>query len=136
MKRRWSLLGVALALQIACAGHAWPQAGYPAKPVRWVVPWPPGGGADTLTRLLSPKLSESLGQQIIVDNRGGAAGNIGAAADALEKGLATALKLVINFLARFLRLDGITAKIRAAINKLRDKVERCWTGWSSGSWPK
>jgi hypothetical protein len=53
-----------------------------------------------------------------------AAGNIGAAADALEKGLATALKLVINFLARFLRLDGITAKIRAAIEKLRDKVDK------------
>jgi hypothetical protein len=51
-----------------------------------------------------------------------AAGNIGAAADALEKGLATALKLVINFLVRFLRLDGITAKIRAAIQKLRDRV--------------
>jgi hypothetical protein len=53
-----------------------------------------------------------------------AAGNIGAAADALEKGLATALKLVINFLVRFLRLDGITAKIRAAIQKLRDKVDK------------
>src|SRR4029453_17847188 len=53
-----------------------------------------------------------------------AAGNIGAAADALEKGLATALKLVINFLAKFLRLDGITAKIRAAIQKLRDKVDK------------
>jgi tripartite-type tricarboxylate transporter receptor subunit TctC len=78
MKRRWSLLGAALALLTGCAGHAWSQAGYPAKPVRWVVPWPPGGGADTLTRLLSPRLSESLGQQIIVDNRGGAAGNIGA----------------------------------------------------------
>ena len=53
-----------------------------------------------------------------------AAGNIGAAAAALEKGLATALKLVINFLAKFLRLDGITAKIRAAIQKLRDKVDK------------
>src|SRR6266571_6856083 len=52
-----------------------------------------------------------------------AAGNIGAAAAALEKGLATALKLVINFLAKFLRLDGITAKIRNAIEKLRAKVD-------------
>ncbi len=52
-----------------------------------------------------------------------AAGNIGAAADALEKGLATGLTLVINFLARFLHLDGITAKIRAAIQKLRAKVD-------------
>jgi Domain of unknown function (DUF4157) len=52
-----------------------------------------------------------------------ATGNIGAAAEALEKGLARALLLVINFLVRFLHLDGITAKIRAAIEKLRDKVD-------------
>jgi hypothetical protein len=51
------------------------------------------------------------------------AGNIGAAADALESGLATGLKLVINFLARLLHLDGITAKIRGAIQKLRAKVD-------------
>ena len=76
--RNRPLLLLALAVQAMCAAPAWSQAGYPAKPVRWVVPWPPGGGADTLTRLLSPRLSEALGQQIIVDNRGGAAGNIGA----------------------------------------------------------
>jgi hypothetical protein len=52
-----------------------------------------------------------------------AAGNIGAAADALEKGLARALLLAVNFLVRFLHLDGITSKIRAAIEKLRDKVD-------------
>jgi hypothetical protein len=52
-----------------------------------------------------------------------AAGNIDAAADALEKGLARALLLAVNFLVRFLRLDSITAKIRAAIDKLRGKVD-------------
>lgn len=52
-----------------------------------------------------------------------AAGNIAAAADALEQGLARALSLVIHFLVRFLRLGGITAKIRASIQKLRDKVD-------------
>jgi tripartite-type tricarboxylate transporter receptor subunit TctC len=57
---------------------AWAQSGYPSKPVRLIVPWPPGGGADVLTRMLSPKLSEALAQQIVIDNRGGAAGNIGA----------------------------------------------------------
>src|SRR5262245_35223472 len=51
---------------------------YPAKAIRWIVPWPPGGGADVLSRMLSPHLSEALKQQIIIDNRGGAAGNIGA----------------------------------------------------------
>lgn len=71
-------LMAAITLCTLAVGAAWSQSGYPAKPVRWIVPWPPGGGADTLTRILSPKLSEALGQQIIVDNRGGAAGNIGA----------------------------------------------------------
>src|SRR6185369_6045607 len=51
-----------------------------------------------------------------------AAGNIGAAADAMEKGLARGLSLVINFLAALLRLSGITNKIRDAIQKIRDKV--------------
>ena len=51
---------------------------WPAKPIRWIVAFPPGGGADVLSRMLSPKISEALGQQIIIDNRGGAGGNIGA----------------------------------------------------------
>src|SRR5919199_189184 len=65
-------------LLCALCGTAWSQTSYPVKPIRLIVPWPPGGGADVLSRMLSPKLSEALGQQIIVDNRGGAAGNIGA----------------------------------------------------------
>ena len=51
---------------------------YPAKPVRFIVPWPPGGGADTISRMMTPRLSEALGQQVVIDNRVGAAGNIGA----------------------------------------------------------
>ncbi|MCX7200556.1 MAG: tripartite tricarboxylate transporter substrate binding protein [Proteobacteria bacterium] len=54
------------------------QGGYPDKQVRWIVPWPPGSGADVLSRMLSPHLAEALKQQVIIDNRGGAAGNIGA----------------------------------------------------------
>jgi len=60
-----------------CAASAFAQ-GYPNKLIRLIVPWPPGGGADVLSRILSPSLSENLGQQIVIDNRGGAAGNIGA----------------------------------------------------------
>jgi len=59
------------------AGAAFAQ-NYPNKTIRFIVPWPPGGGADELSRIVSPKLAETLGQQIIIDNRGGAAGNIGA----------------------------------------------------------
>ena len=64
-------------LLAACAAGAWAQA-YPGKTVRWIVPWPPGGGADVLSRIVSPKLAEAFGQQVVIDNRGGAAGNIGA----------------------------------------------------------
>ncbi|MBI4207283.1 MAG: tripartite tricarboxylate transporter substrate binding protein [Betaproteobacteria bacterium] len=50
---------------------------YPAKPVRLVLPYPPGGGSDTIARPLAQRLTEFMGQQVIVDNRGGAGGNIG-----------------------------------------------------------
>ena len=55
---------------------------YPSKPVRLIVPYPPGGGNDTLARLFGAKLTEAWGQQIVVDNRGGASGNIGVEAAA------------------------------------------------------
>ena len=76
--RLWAAAICALITGLGCVTPAWSQTGYPNKPVRLIVPWPPGGGADVLSRMLSPKLSEALGQQIIIDNRGGAAGNIGA----------------------------------------------------------
>lgn len=50
---------------------------YPNRPVRIIVPWTPGGGVDITARLISPKLSEGLGQPIIIDNRPGASGTIG-----------------------------------------------------------
>jgi len=50
---------------------------YPSKPIRVIVPYPPGGTSDILTRLIGAKLTESWGQQVIADNRSGASGNIG-----------------------------------------------------------
>jgi len=61
------------------AGTAVAQAEWPARPVKVIVPYPAGGGADTVSRILFAKLSEALGQQFVIDNRGGAGGTIGAA---------------------------------------------------------
>jgi tripartite-type tricarboxylate transporter receptor subunit TctC len=63
---------------IAPARFAAAQAGsYPVKPIRWIVPFAPGGSVDTLARLAGAELSKSLGQQVVIDNRTGASGNIG-----------------------------------------------------------
>jgi tripartite-type tricarboxylate transporter receptor subunit TctC len=51
---------------------------YPNRPIHWIVPWPPGGGADVVARMVSSPVSESLGQPILIDNKPGAGGNIGA----------------------------------------------------------
>jgi tripartite-type tricarboxylate transporter receptor subunit TctC len=66
---------IGLACLFAAAGWAQP---YPSKPVRYLVPMSPGSGADTIGRIFAGGLAQALGQQVIVDNRTGAAGNIGA----------------------------------------------------------
>ena len=79
VNRRTVRAGLALAASLAglSAMPAWGQANYPQRPVRMVVPFAPGGASDFVGRILQAKMSDELGQQLVIDNRTGAAGNIG-----------------------------------------------------------
>jgi tripartite-type tricarboxylate transporter receptor subunit TctC len=104
MKRRKIIFAVAIAAT-ACAGDlaisqtaprtsSTGPAGYPAKPIRMIVPFPAGGATDILARALSQKLGEKMGQTVIVDNRPGAGGTIGA--DAVSKAPADGYTLLLT----------------------------------------
>jgi tripartite-type tricarboxylate transporter receptor subunit TctC len=72
--RTLAALSVGLLLSAAAAAQTWPQ-----RPVRFIVPFPPGGATDISARLLSQKLTDMWGQSVVIENRGGAGGGVGAA---------------------------------------------------------
>ena len=90
MKR--SVLFLAAILMPAASGVL--AQHYPTKPVRVVIPWPPGGSNDVVGRIALQKVAESLGQQFVIDNRAGAAGSIGA--DVVAKAPADGYTLMVN----------------------------------------
>src|SRR5581483_753415 len=73
--RRASTIAICAAMLAVLGGTA--QAAYPERPITLIVPFAPGGPTALIARILSLALSKSLGQTVVVDNRGGAAGNIG-----------------------------------------------------------
>jgi tripartite-type tricarboxylate transporter receptor subunit TctC len=102
IRRQWRGLGAGLALAaLAAASPAMAQT-FPEKPIRFVIPSPPGGGTDTLSRLIANKLTETLKWQILPDNRPGAGGNLGmdiaakAAPDGYTIALGESANLTIN----------------------------------------
>lgn len=78
--RRLAGIAAALSFALPVAPLAHAQAAYPSKPITMIVPFPPGGPTDLVARVLAQTMGGQMGQQIIVDNRGGANGNIGSAA--------------------------------------------------------
>jgi tripartite-type tricarboxylate transporter receptor subunit TctC len=96
MKARWML---ALAMLVAASAVA---QNFPTRPMRMIVPFPAGGGSDAVGRIIGQKLSERLGQQIVVDNRAGAGGSIGTEAavratpDGYTMVLASTSEIAIN----------------------------------------
>src|SRR2546430_9576353 len=84
---------VALTFVLAALGSAGAQS-YPTKPIRVIVPFAAGGAVDVLARLVSAKMSESVGQPVIIENRAGAAGNV--AADAVAKSPADGYTILQN----------------------------------------
>ncbi len=96
-KRRTALAALLAALP---AGRAFAQAAYPDKPIRLVVPFAPGGNADLTGRLFAEALGKRLGQQVVVENRGGAGGAIGA--EAVAKSAPDGYSLVLGSTGTFL----------------------------------
>src|SRR2546429_7213791 len=78
---KWAMIALVQAYALCAAAPALSQQ-YPARPIRFIVPFPPGGTVDITARIMQPTLSEGLGQPIVIDNRGGAGGAVGTEAAA------------------------------------------------------
>lgn len=103
------------ALACGCAQPAWAQS-YPSKPVRLISPYPPGGGTDATARIVAQALGDQMGQQVIVDSRGGASGRIGT--ELAAKAAPDGYTLVLGNVAPLAILPG--SGLRLTYDPLRD----------------
>jgi len=84
------------AAAFVAAGAAWGQDGFPSKPIRMISPFPAGGSVDLVARMIAAKLPEFIGQQVVVENRSGASGNIGT--EAVARAAPDGYTLLVNTL--------------------------------------
>src|SRR3989440_6760858 len=116
MKRKFALWA-ALALAL-CPGPSLAQSSYPNRPLKIIVPFAPGGASDFVGRIIQPRLSELLGQPIVIENRGGAAGTIGmeVAARSAPDGYT---RLLAHLRSTAINPGGVT---NLSINNLKDFI--------------
>ena len=105
----YGIICAALACAVAPAGAQPLSPAYPVKPVRLVVPYVPGGGTDLIARALAQKLGENLGQTVIVDNRGGAGGNLGM--EYVAKSAPDGYTILLGLTAQFAVNPGLYPKL-------------------------
>src|SRR5947209_17678016 len=91
---------------------------YPTKPIRMIIPFAPGGASDFVGRIMQPKMNELLGQPIVVENRAGAAGNIGA--EAAAKSAPDGYTIFLGNVGSIAINPGVYPKL--SINPLRDLI--------------
>lgn len=100
MSKRRTLIAVGAAVCALASGAALAQSdAYPSKPIKWIVPFPPGGAMDNIARTLGEHMGRKLGQPFVVENRAGAGGNIGADAVAKAKPDGYTMMIVANGMA-------------------------------------
>ena len=119
LRIRWVLVALGLlAFSLPAARAADPAGDFPNRPIRWIIPFPPGGSNDLVSRFLATRLAPRLGQQIVIDNRGGANGIIAneLAANAPPDGY-TLLMVNSSFV-----MNAVVRPMRYDVNKSFDPV--------------
>lgn len=104
-----------LALLAVVPASAQTAANYPSRPIRFVVPFAPGGNADTVSRNAGVKMSDTIGQQVVIDNRSGANGNIGM--EIVARAAPDGYTIVLGYIANVAIAPSLVAKLPYDIHK-------------------